>query len=382
MINTFTNDDELTRWDKYWTMDSAGICEFTGTKNAEKAAINAQVEAFFNNTIEKRNDGYYVRLPYKDYHPPLPDNKQIATKRLKGVINMLRTNPKIMSDYNSTFQTQLEKGIIEEVSNSQTADGPITHYIPHHPVLTPHLNHAVNDQKLAQEIRDNLYVDNLILTATTPEALQYKITSSRQIFSEMEMNLREFVANKITLEKVIPQESCAKSKIQRVLGITWYAQEDSIHVECTWPLKENVTKRIVAQQIASIYDPLGWLIPLLTQAKHFQQTLWKHNYEWDSILPDELQTRWKAIQNNANDFKRIFPRRMLQHNNDYNLACVLGYFVLKALTNLIKHSLLLPLKTGTSGTDITRQYSATLISLIAFDDVPVPCRNGVSGFLA
>ncbi|VDL85043.1 unnamed protein product [Nippostrongylus brasiliensis] len=64
IINTFSNlDDDLIRWEKYWTMDSTGIGEFTGTKKAEKAAVNAQVEAFFRNTIERRDDGYYVRLP-------------------------------------------------------------------------------------------------------------------------------------------------------------------------------------------------------------------------------------------------------------------------------------------------------------------------------
>uniref|UniRef100_A0A7I4Z5T4 Peptidase A2 domain-containing protein n=1 Tax=Haemonchus contortus TaxID=6289 RepID=A0A7I4Z5T4_HAECO len=51
--NSFANfDEELERWDKYWTMDSAGVCEFTGTKNAEKDAINAKVAKFFEDTIE------------------------------------------------------------------------------------------------------------------------------------------------------------------------------------------------------------------------------------------------------------------------------------------------------------------------------------------
>lgn len=75
-------DENLQRWDKYWTMDSAGICEFTGTKDAEKSYINAKVQQIFDETIEKRHDGYYARLPFKDNHPPLPTNKPIALKRL------------------------------------------------------------------------------------------------------------------------------------------------------------------------------------------------------------------------------------------------------------------------------------------------------------
>ncbi|XGW14907.1 hypothetical protein V3C99_000861 [Haemonchus contortus] len=106
-MNSVTEwENDITRWDRYWTMDSAGICEFTGTKNAEKAAINAQVESFFRNTIERRQDGYYVRFPYKDNHTPLPDNKLIALKRLHGVVRTLKAKPNLLSDYDTTFRTQ------------------------------------------------------------------------------------------------------------------------------------------------------------------------------------------------------------------------------------------------------------------------------------
>lgn len=40
------------------TMDSAVVCEFKGTKNAEKNATNAQVANFFEET--------FIRFPFKD----------------------------------------------------------------------------------------------------------------------------------------------------------------------------------------------------------------------------------------------------------------------------------------------------------------------------
>ncbi|VDO34279.1 unnamed protein product [Haemonchus placei] len=50
---------ELERWDRYWSLDTCGIEEFTGTKNAEKSHVNKKVEKFFKDTIEKRSDEYY-----------------------------------------------------------------------------------------------------------------------------------------------------------------------------------------------------------------------------------------------------------------------------------------------------------------------------------
>uniref|UniRef100_A0A7I4Y5Q1 DUF1758 domain-containing protein n=1 Tax=Haemonchus contortus TaxID=6289 RepID=A0A7I4Y5Q1_HAECO len=137
--NSFANfDEELERWDKYWTMDSAGVCEFTGTKDAEKDAINAKVAKFFEDTIEKREDGYYIRFPYEEKHPPLPTNKAIAFKRLKAVIETLRKTPHLFRDYEETFRAQQEIGVIEEIPDSSASEGTIVHYIPHQPVITPH----------------------------------------------------------------------------------------------------------------------------------------------------------------------------------------------------------------------------------------------------
>ncbi|EYC39640.1 hypothetical protein Y032_0647g1093 [Ancylostoma ceylanicum] len=138
MIQTLTSEEEdLQRWDRYWTMDSAGVCEFTGTKDAEKSAINDKVLQFFNDTIERREDGYYVRLPFKQNHPPLPSNKAIALKRLESVMKMLKSDKKLLEDYDNTFKMQLDKHIIEEIPEGQRIEKGVVHYIPHQPVITP-----------------------------------------------------------------------------------------------------------------------------------------------------------------------------------------------------------------------------------------------------
>ncbi|XGW20487.1 hypothetical protein V3C99_003912, partial [Haemonchus contortus] len=129
--------EELERWDRYWSLDTCGIEEFTGTKNAEKSHVNEKVEKFFKETIEKRSDGYYVRLPFKDSGETLPTNKSLAYSRLIGVVNTLQKDPELLEQYHGVFQEQLGKGIIEEVVENDKESSTLIHYLPHQPVITP-----------------------------------------------------------------------------------------------------------------------------------------------------------------------------------------------------------------------------------------------------
>ncbi|KAK6733725.1 hypothetical protein RB195_017468 [Necator americanus] len=380
MIQTLTNEEEdLQRWDRYWTMDSAGVCEFT-----------------------EDDDGYYMRLPFKQDHPPLPTNKAIAFKRLESVLKMLKSNAELLEDYDDTFKTQLDNGIIEEIPEEQE-EGDVIHYIPHQPVITPHkettklrivfdasshlkdcpslndvlyqgplilpelyamllrfripkyvitsdvekaflqvhlheldrdatrffwvtfglnvspfllgatvhyhLRNAIQDKELEKEIRENLYVDNLILAAETKQEALRKSTDSRKIFADMGMNLREFLSNNHFISEGIPKEACATNRVQKVLGITWDNDKDIINIRCDFPSTHHLTKRIVARQIASIYDPFGWLVPLLTQPKRFQQDLWKQKFAWDTVLPKKIKEEWDTITNNAHGFQQSFSRQ-------------------------------------------------------------------------
>ncbi|XP_033228563.1 uncharacterized protein LOC117180265 [Belonocnema kinseyi] len=58
------------------------------------------------------------------------------------------------------------------------------------------------------------------------------------------------------------------------------------------PIKEGITKRLVVNQSAQLFDPLGWLTPVIIVAKIFMQELWKLNLSWDDPLPEGARHRW------------------------------------------------------------------------------------------
>ncbi|KHJ80747.1 hypothetical protein OESDEN_19574, partial [Oesophagostomum dentatum] len=129
------NDEDI--WDSYWTLESAGTQEFGRPERDEKARLDKQIWNEFNRTVERRKDGYYARLPWKAVHPPLPDNKAIALKRLSSW-NSLQGDKALLEQYKGVFEEQIRLNILEEIPQEEWVPGRVIHYIPHQPVLTPH----------------------------------------------------------------------------------------------------------------------------------------------------------------------------------------------------------------------------------------------------
>ena len=83
----------------------------------------------------KLKDGRYeVSLPWREFHQPLPDNYNLSLRRLKGLLQRLRRDPKILQEYCTIIQDQLDRDIIEMVESHDKHPSRI-HYLPHHAVV-------------------------------------------------------------------------------------------------------------------------------------------------------------------------------------------------------------------------------------------------------
>ncbi|XGW28905.1 hypothetical protein V3C99_008593, partial [Haemonchus contortus] len=93
----------------------------------------------FEETIERKEDGYYVCFPRSKKL-----NSCLTTGFLlyvaQNLIGKLRTTTEILEQYQGIVQTQLDRNIIEQVDEHRPHNGDIVHYLPHCAVITPHKN--------------------------------------------------------------------------------------------------------------------------------------------------------------------------------------------------------------------------------------------------
>uniref|UniRef100_A0A0M3IUX5 Integrase catalytic domain-containing protein n=1 Tax=Ascaris lumbricoides TaxID=6252 RepID=A0A0M3IUX5_ASCLU len=173
-----------------------------------------------------------------------------------------------------------------------------------------HLNQVVNDGEfksnedrawlklLVDEVRTNIYVDNVMIGANTADEAVRKYKALKQIFHEASMNLREWLSNDEEVNRRFENDDRAGGGLSKILGIGWDVHSDSLELklnDCSRTKTEIVTKRRVLNQLASNYDPLGILSPTLLQGKLFFQRLWKEGWGWDEILDEGTTQEWNCL---------------------------------------------------------------------------------------
>ena len=128
MLSTEASVTEL------WNLETIGITDPIANKTCKER--DAEVREQFVSTLSRTDDGYYcVSLPWVEHRPTIPDNKEIAEKRLQSMTSKLVKQGKF-SAYNNVFQDWLVEGFIEVVNNVDAVSSSV-YYLPHRAVFKP-----------------------------------------------------------------------------------------------------------------------------------------------------------------------------------------------------------------------------------------------------
>ncbi|VDL75517.1 unnamed protein product [Nippostrongylus brasiliensis] len=158
---------------------------------------------------------------------------------------------------------------------------------------------------------DNLYVDNILLTASTPEEALAKYRKSKEMFAKIGMNLREYVSNSEAVNRGIsPCDRAPNGKI-KLLGVRYDTVKDEFSIQTDVKFKERLTKRDVVSQLNSIYDPLGLAAPLLVKLKHLMREIYSCNVNWNEMIPEELSVRWIRTCSAMSNVAASVPRALV-----------------------------------------------------------------------
>ena len=156
--------------------------------------------------------------------------------------------------------------------------------------------------ELIKEIRDGLYVDDLMTGGENVEITAEKKAITTDVFKDASFTIHKWHSNVPVLE-AISSSPCegeltyakqqlggAKPSEGRLLGVPWDREQDVISVILQITQTET-TKRGVLSHLAKIYDPLGLASPVMLIGKQLYRDICDDKILWDTQLPG--LKRWK-----------------------------------------------------------------------------------------
>ncbi|XP_055918318.1 uncharacterized protein LOC129950401 [Eupeodes corollae] len=187
------------------------------------------------------------------------------------------------------------------------------------------LDSAETHPRASSVILNDFYVDDLVTGADTIEdliALQKELV---EVLSLAGFNLRKWTTNCWPLLISFPEDQRELSPIDfensltvKVLGLRWCPSGDCFSYKVNLDQSTSCTKRSILSEASRIFDPLGFLAPVVVAVKIFFQDLWRAGVGWDDQILQELSHRWITIREELHLLESIrIPRLMWTNKVNY-----------------------------------------------------------------
>ncbi|XP_067275485.1 uncharacterized protein [Pseudorasbora parva] len=153
-----------------------------------------------------------------------------------------------------------------------------------------------------QTVLKNFYVDDCLKSVATEEKAVALVREVMKLCSSGGFHLTKWVSNSRALLGSIPDhERAAEVKdldlehdelpVERALGMQWCTSSDSFRFKINLPDKP-CTRWGILSVVSSVYDPMGFLAPLLLPIKLILRDLCQEKKGWDEEIDEKLCRTW------------------------------------------------------------------------------------------
>lgn len=99
----------------------------------------------------------------------------------------------------------------------------------------------------------------------------------------------------------------------KTLGLGWSPADDAFSFECRLSKEptSKLTKRRLLSEISKVFDPLGWLAPVVTKLKLIFQKVWIEVKEWEDEVSAESLTEWIKIRTDLENINQCTVPRWI-----------------------------------------------------------------------
>lgn len=150
----------------------------------------------------------------------------------------------------------------------------------------------------AEFIKKDFYVDDGLKSVATVTEATSLIENTKSICAKGGMRLHKFISNsKEVIAKIAPDDRAKGVKdldlhndvlpIERALGVQWCVESDTFQFRIVLQDKP-LTRRGILSTISSVYDPLGFLAPVILTGRQILQSLCRDKPDWDDPVPEPL----------------------------------------------------------------------------------------------
>ncbi|XP_071582222.1 uncharacterized protein [Temnothorax nylanderi] len=148
-------------------------------------------------------------------------------------------------------------------------------------------------------LEEDRYMDDVVTGEDTIDDAIAVQTELRELCTAGGFPLRKWAANSEDILVGIPREHRLQRALHvwendthSTLGLRWHPTDDEFSFAIRTRAITEFTKRRVLSETARLFDPLGWLTPVVIRAKIFIQSAWLKRLEWDSPLPSADAQLW------------------------------------------------------------------------------------------
>ena len=178
------------------------------------------------------------------------------------------------------------------------------------------------DSEAASTIERNFYVDDCLRSVETEEEAVELVNRVREGCAKGGFHLTKFISNSKRVLMSIPESEASvtvqdldlqqDNTVQRALGIQWRIDTDKLGYSINKQDKPY-TRRGLLSIVSSIFDPIGFLAPVILPAKKILQEMCADDkLEWDDKVSLDQEERWKEWLGELEDLKGVTVNRCLK----------------------------------------------------------------------
>ena len=157
-----------------------------------------------------------------------------------------------------------------------------------------HLN-KYDETPVISSLKEDMFVDNWVTGGDTVEEVTTKYKEGESVMKDANFTLSQWESNDKNISALFNDAMDEGENRSNVLGLLWKRNDDTFSFKCCtteWE-KLELTKRSVLSLISKVFDPIGQICPVTMYAKILFQELWRKGFNWDEVLPCEIQNQFK-----------------------------------------------------------------------------------------